>query len=257
MVTPLNGRIQYSTGNTIGPFPQGSTATLICTTGIPTGKFFSKTVYNYLGTTTATCSYGQWLPPTFQACGSTNSGIGVVDGLGGNQCLTPPPSIGGTFQFSQGGTIGPFPSGTVATLICPPGQSSAGPTTASCRDGIWNPPTAGPCSAFGTGGVSPGLGGFGVGTTVPGFGIVGSGGTGAQCIIGLAPPINGRITYSQGGSLGPFPSGTSATLTCDIGYNPIGQTTSYCQGGSFQPASLGTCSSSATGSPIAGIGTSK
>uniref|UniRef100_A0A1I7RY11 Sushi, von Willebrand factor type A, EGF and pentraxin domain-containing protein 1 n=1 Tax=Bursaphelenchus xylophilus TaxID=6326 RepID=A0A1I7RY11_BURXY len=234
---PLNGQVTYSTGLGVGPFPQGTVATLTCTQGVS------------IGPASATCSYGQWLPPTFQGCENTNGGIGTTNGIGGNECISGPIALGGSVQYSQGGNIGPFPSGTTATLLCASGQPLSGQSTAMCSAGVWSPSSLGPCQGLGQ--TQTGVNGF---TGLNGF----TNGGFSQCIIGLVAPINGRITYSQGSSVGPFPSGTSATLSCDIGYTPYGQTTSYCQNGVFSPSSLGACLSSQTGSTssLAGSGIS-
>lgn len=54
-----------------------------------------------------------------------------------------------------------------------------------------------------------GLGGV---PTVGGTGIAGVGGIpGATCAV-LPAPINGQYLYSMGGTLGPFPQGTTATV---------------------------------------------
>lgn len=59
--------------------------------------------------------------------------------------------------------------------------------------------------------------------------------------MGLLPPLNGQISYSQGSPFGPFPQGTMATLQCSPGFGAQGQQTATCQNGQFQPSSLGPC----------------
>lgn len=36
-----------------------------------------------------------------------------------------------------------------------------------------------------------------------------------HCMLELTPPLGGTIKYSQGLTMGPYPSGTIATLFCD------------------------------------------
>lgn len=59
---------------------------------------------------------------------------------------------------------------------------------------------------------STGLGGV---ATVGGSGINGI--PGATCVA-FPPVVNGQLIYSMGGTIGPFQSGTTATLTCNIGF---------------------------------------
>ncbi|KAI6241425.1 Sushi, von Willebrand factor type A, EGF and pentraxin domain-containing protein 1 [Aphelenchoides fujianensis] len=87
--------------------------------------------------------------------------------------------------------------------ICNLGTTPAGPTTASCLGASgWSPPTLGPCNGGGA------FGGIGGGIGAPGLGGIGGAGS---CLAGILPPLNGRVTYSTGSPIGPYPSGTSAT----------------------------------------------
>uniref|UniRef100_A0AC35FF37 Sushi domain-containing protein n=1 Tax=Panagrolaimus sp. PS1159 TaxID=55785 RepID=A0AC35FF37_9BILA len=171
MLPPLGGTIQYSGGSTFGPWPQGSSATLICNGGTPQGQ------------STAQCMNGQWQPSTFQGC-TMNGGLGGTGGFpgsSGTQCYSAMPTVvGGQINYSSGSTFGPFNSGTTATLMCTNGQLPQGQTTASCQNGQWNPPMFTGC------GGNNGLGGLG--------GIGGTGG--AQCFASLFAPMNGQIRYS-------------------------------------------------------------
>lgn len=45
----------------------------------------------------------------------------------------------------------------------------------------------------------------------------GLGGTNGQCLLGIIPPLGGTVTYTNGRSMGPYPQGTMATLSCQTG----------------------------------------
>lgn len=59
----------------------------------------------------------------------------------------------------------------------------------------------------------------------------------------LTEPTNHkcRIDLLQGSILPPYNSGTTATLTCNIGSTPIGTTISTCTNGVWNPPVLGQC----------------
>lgn len=105
-----------------------------------------------------------WNPPSFvNGCnGGGFGGIGGgIGGIGGGQCgFGIAGVINGNVQYSQGGMLGPYPAGTVATLVCNPGSVPAGQSSASCMNGMWNPPNIGPCNMNGIGGTG-GIGGLG------------------------------------------------------------------------------------------------
>jgi hypothetical protein len=125
----------------------------------------------------------------------TAGGISGIGGVPGATCvaLATPPN--GQILYSMGGTFGPFPQGTTATLTCYPGFSvNSGLPTASCMNGIWNPSSLGQClsSALNPNGLGPGISGIGaIGSSCP--------------AITLVP--NGQLQYSSGPGLGSYPEG--------------------------------------------------
>uniref|UniRef100_A0A9J2PD48 Sushi domain-containing protein n=1 Tax=Ascaris lumbricoides TaxID=6252 RepID=A0A9J2PD48_ASCLU len=205
---PLNGHVTYSNGALSGPFPSGTTVTVSCNPG-----------YTTSGTVTATCINGQFSPSTLGQC--VQGGIG---GIGTSaQCFGLAPPFNGQISYSQQSSASTYPSGTIATLICNLGFTVSGGSTAStCINGQWNPSTLGTCQT--------GIGGSSGGTSTAG-----------QCLFALPSVSNGNIQYSGGNSVGPFHSGTSATLICNFGFTPTGSTTSFCSNGIWQPSSLGSC----------------
>ena len=77
-----------------------------------------------LGQSTAICLNGAWNPPWFVGC--SNTGFGVVQSTGGQRsCLvgigTP---LNGQIAYSNGAIVGPFPQGTVASVICNAGWAN-------------------------------------------------------------------------------------------------------------------------------------
>ncbi|KAI6182831.1 Sushi domain protein [Aphelenchoides bicaudatus] len=220
MSPPIGGgTVQYSTGTAIGPWQTGSTATLICPLG-------STSI-----SSTASCQYGQWSPPVFQPCSGSGNALGggignFGTGIGtGSQCtLGLNPILGGTIQYSNNQLLPPFPSGTSASVRCNSGGfPSSGTSTSTCQNGVWNPPTL--SSICGTSGF-------------PSF-IGENNSQQQQCMIGILPPANGKITYSQ--------NDTSATLTCDPGFSASGILNSYCRSSRWEPSTLGACLSTSSG----------
>lgn len=57
LTSVISGSIQYSTGNSIGPFQSGVSASLHCQNGAPSGP------------TTSTCINGAWQPQSLGICG--------------------------------------------------------------------------------------------------------------------------------------------------------------------------------------------
>lgn len=176
---------------------------------------------------------------------------GSVGGIGMDGCLPAPIPLNGQIQYSGQQSLGSYPTGTAATLICNPGSClhrflnpifflgtfPSGQSTASCRGGSWTPPL-GVCTS-------------GIGSTIfPGQSTTFPGG-GAQCLFGMVPPPGGFIQYSQGGTLGPFFEGTSATLICSGGAIPTGTSTAICRGGQWIPTFFSGCSNAGVG----GLGT--
>ncbi|KAK6730255.1 hypothetical protein RB195_006988 [Necator americanus] len=206
LATPLSGTVTYNPPGTFGSYPSGTTASLSCNLG-----------YTVSGSSTSTCSNGAWIPAVLGYC------IQGLGGLGTNSILecSNPVVINGMVTYSQGNAFDPDkPSGTIATLACNPGFSPSGSTTATCQSGSWIP-TLGMCIS--SGGLFPG-------TTTSG-----------QTCTALFPPIGGSITYSTGSIMGPFNSGTVATLQCTSGF-PQGASSSSCTNGQWSPPTLGTCS---------------
>lgn len=74
-----------------------------------------------------------------------------------------------------------------------------------------------------------------------GTGPLSVGAGGAPCAAGFARPINGQITYSNGLETGPFPSGTIATVVCNMDYVPNGPASSTCINGVFTPPIIPQC----------------
>ncbi|KAF7639830.1 hypothetical protein Mgra_00000750 [Meloidogyne graminicola] len=249
---PIGGTIQYSGqqqqqsfGSITGPpYAQGTTATLICQQGVPTGQ------------STSVCTGGQWMPPSLSGCSSGGLfGVTTPSIIGGfgttaGQCVLPLTVLGGTVFYSNSGTtggisntgtlvgsvntnigtsqIGPWPQGTIAQAQCTNGQiPTGGPTSATCINSQWQPAQLGSCLGGGIGTVNP----FGS-TLTP---LTGQG----TCLFGPLTPLNGRLQFSNGQTIGPFPAGTTATLLCNAGFIPNGLSTSTCMNSQF--SALGQC----------------
>uniref|UniRef100_A0A915ACB0 Sushi domain-containing protein n=1 Tax=Parascaris univalens TaxID=6257 RepID=A0A915ACB0_PARUN len=197
--TPFNGQITYSNNAIFGPFPSGTSAALSCNFGhSPSG-----------GSTQSTCKDGKWSPSSLAQC------LAGGGNTGGAHCFSGPMTpANGQLSYSNGMPFGPFPSGTVARLTCTFGFTASGPTSSTCSNGAWNPPTMPQCI---------------------------QGGSGAPCQTGVFPPLNGRVTYSNGALSGPFPSGTTVTVSCNLGYAVSGTVAATCINGQFNPTTLGQC----------------
>uniref|UniRef100_A0AC35GI07 Sushi domain-containing protein n=1 Tax=Panagrolaimus sp. PS1159 TaxID=55785 RepID=A0AC35GI07_9BILA len=156
IIPPLNGLIEYSTGTpALGQqYPHGATAQLICNTGI------------HNGSPTSSCINGVWTPVIGGCPGTPQSGIGgnaegqqcasgtPQPGIGGNaegqQCASGPLTpLNGQLRYSTGSFLGPYPSGSIVTLVCNPGFVSNGITEATCINGGFNPPILGECIGAG------------------------------------------------------------------------------------------------------------
>ncbi|KHN77215.1 Sushi, von Willebrand factor type A, EGF and pentraxin domain-containing protein 1 [Toxocara canis] len=200
--TPPNGRLTYSTGSTVGPFSSGTNVTVSCDLG-----------FTPSGTTTANCSNGQWSPSAVAHCIKADStAVEAVEMQCSSAISTP---ANGQVTYSEGRSIAPFPSGTMAMLTCSLGNQPSGEITSRCDNGQWRPSTFSPCTRSASGA--------------------------AQCVFGIGPPVNGRVHYSNGALLGPFPSGTSAGVVCNSGFAPTGTTPSVCQNGQWSSTALGQC----------------
>ncbi|CCE72112.1 Sushi domain-containing protein [Caenorhabditis elegans] len=208
--TVVNGQITYSQGNTFDiTRPAGTTATLTCSSG-----------YTVSGTSVSTCTNGIFTP-TLGTCtlGSSTGGTGI-------QCTAMIAPLGGSVIYSNGGTMGPFPSGTTVTGSCTNGGAITGASTATCSNGMWNPTFLGTCSLIG-------------------------GSTTGQCSA-LTIPSGAQATYSPFSlSTTSFTSGTVATVTCTTGGSMLG--TSTCTNGLWSPAIMGTCSGTGTGNTCSAL----
>ncbi|KAL7072176.1 hypothetical protein ACQ4LE_008890 [Meloidogyne hapla] len=249
MLAPFGGTIQYGGTSTqqLGvssgpPYAEGTTATLICQQGAPSGQ------------ASAVCTRGQWQPSTLTGCsGGGLFGVtpSIFSGFGtqtAGQCILGLAVLGGTVFYSNSGTssgvgntgtligsvntnigssqTGPFPQGTTAQAQCTNGQiPSGGAASAICVNSQWQPSQLGSCLGSNIGIPNP----FSVTPTIGGQG---------TCLFGPIA-LNGRVQFSNGQTIGPFPAGTTATLLCNAGFIPNGLSTSSCVNSQFQ--SLGTC----------------
>ncbi|VDN07763.1 unnamed protein product [Thelazia callipaeda] len=215
LVTPVNGYVTYSTGSTFGPFPTGTVGKLTCQAGfIPAGV------------TSSTCLSGIWSPPMNGQCILPSSRIlgaplGSTTGILGLPCAPLVPPVNGQISYSNGLELGPFPSGTIATVFCNPDYTTVGTTTAACTDGTFIPPVLTQCLAAS-------LIGLGEMPCAP-----------------LPEPPNGVLTYSGvAGAI--YNSGSTATLICNLGFIPSGPTETICKNGQWIPT-LGYCQQSIFG----------
>uniref|UniRef100_A0A915CP18 Sushi domain-containing protein n=1 Tax=Ditylenchus dipsaci TaxID=166011 RepID=A0A915CP18_9BILA len=225
-----------------------ASATLMCTAGTPTG------------TTVAVCQSGQWQPSFFTGCSTTGAfALVVLAPLVLVQVVLALPWLANVLHLylqclealshihRWGGQWGPFPQSTIATLQCLNGQMASGSTSASCMNGFWSPASLGPCGSTHS---HRNRHRHQQWVKQPGQRPVQHCQQHAtSCIMGLVPPLNGRITYSNAATFAPFPTGTVATLVCNAGTTPSGQTTASCMNGMFNPSSLGTCIGSTGFSP--------
>ena len=69
-----------------------------------------------------------------------------------------------------------------------------------------------------------------------------------SCPAGLPAPLNGAVTYSIG-FLPPYPSGTIATVVCNLGFSSSGPASSTCQNGIWSPATTAQCVPGKIGTP--------
>ncbi|CEF65739.1 Sushi/SCR/CCP domain-containing protein [Strongyloides ratti] len=224
----LGGTISYSNNQIFPPFTSGTVATLTCSNGA------------VQGISTATCNNGSWSSSSLGTCNTTsNIGISGLSVFSQSSCTLPVGSgLGGSITYTQGASYGPFPHMTIATLTCDLGATVSGTSTTTCMNGVWTPSTLGTCVSSGSnnllGSTSMGLNNI-ITPTLTST-------TNDQCFSGVIDPLNGRITYSNGASFGPFPAGTVATLTCNDGYVPLAPFISTCTSGVFSPqATVPTC----------------
>ncbi|KAI1728388.1 sushi repeat (SCR repeat) domain-containing protein [Ditylenchus destructor] len=228
-LTALNGVINYMQTNPSLQYSSGTTALLQCNIG-----------YTVSGSSSAVCNNGIW-SPTIGTC--IQGGFGGITtfpgsfGTGG-ACLAMLAPLNGHLSYSTGGVTGPFTSGTSVSVICNGGFTISGSQSAVCQSGTWQPAILGSCIQSGS--------------TIPGtIGFPGSSfGSGVQCP--AAPqPFNGQVQYSGVQNGGMYPSGTTATLTCNMGNFVSGSSTSTCSNGIWTP-SFGICTSSSLGTGLTG-----
>ncbi|KAK6051016.1 sushi domain protein [Cooperia oncophora] len=206
MMTPIGATLNYSNGSMFGPYTSGTTVTMSCSNGSP------------LGATTATCSNGQWFPPSLGTCNSS-----IIGGNTGATCPTLTAPAGGTITLSTGLLGTPATSGTIATLNCFSGTVQ-GTSSLLCSNGMWTPSTFGTCNS------TTGIGGS---NTCP----------------AMTTPVGASLSYSNFLLFPPFPDWNHRY--CQMSQWSCGSSTATCQNGFWSPSILGTCGSS-TG--IGGIG---
>uniref|UniRef100_A0A1I7UIZ7 Sushi domain-containing protein n=1 Tax=Caenorhabditis tropicalis TaxID=1561998 RepID=A0A1I7UIZ7_9PELO len=200
---------------------------------------------------TSTCLNGIYNPPTLGVCEL------IGNELGGTSCGRLGDPLSGTLVYSSLG-LGPYPTGTSATVLCNIGTTLSGSPTALCTNGVWNP-LPGTCVATflkrppakslpkeikEENSITPAA-------DIPESkkksevtSLVLSGDT---CSPPIAPAF-GEITYSTLSTKGSFEDGTTAALKCNLGYKPTGASFSTCRKGSFRPI-LGKCANGSDGSP--------
>uniref|UniRef100_A0A1I7VSH6 Sushi, von Willebrand factor type A, EGF and pentraxin domain-containing protein 1 n=1 Tax=Loa loa TaxID=7209 RepID=A0A1I7VSH6_LOALO len=149
----------------------------------------------------------------------------------------------GIVIYSNNAIYPPYPALTTANIRCNPGYAPVGPVIATCQNRIWYPPIATQCIQYDRGNVYTGcnwialyfdFGLYNV-SSPPTVTLTGN------CVTGIAPPTNGYINYSTGSSKRPFPTETVATMSCDLGFRPVGVTSSTCLNGIWSPPVLGQC----------------
>ncbi|KAH7726912.1 Protein F36H2.3 e [Aphelenchoides avenae] len=206
-----NGQISYIAGGN-GPFGYGAVAELTCTLGS-----------SVIGNNRVSCEPGGWGPfPGLGKCEEITKGTITrhkrQTGFGtAGQCPALL-ALNGQVNYIQSNGQVPYSSGTTAMLVCNAGYMPSGSTTSYCSGSVWSP-TIGQCTLGGTGGFG-GIGGVG-----------GVGGLGGVNCLGMGVPLNGQLSYTQGGTLGPYPSGTSVTVMCNPGFTVSGTPTAVCTNG--------------------------
>ncbi|PAV89388.1 hypothetical protein WR25_11928 isoform C [Diploscapter pachys] len=213
-IANTNGMVSYTLPPTGNMYPTATTAFLMCNIGTaPTGSVSS------------ICTNGIW-QPQMGTCPIT-TGVGTCSDLA--------PPFNGYINYSPY-SIAVHQPNTVATLTCNPGYTASGTLSSTCSNSAWNPPILGTCNQGSTGTAN---------ATVTNANDFPAGGSGVAC----ANPIilNGQVTYSQGSSFEPTKqSGTTATVTCQVGYSISGSGTTTCSNGAWNPP-LGTCNLGGTG----------
>ncbi|KAL6732006.1 hypothetical protein Aduo_002814 [Ancylostoma duodenale] len=244
MIAPLGATITYSdtTSTTTGiPSPMHNhltTATMKCNDNSQVS-----------GASSSTCQNGMWNPAIMGSCSSgglmpIGSGVSALPGMPGIPGLPTPsttspcyigliPPINGNISYSS---PAPHQHGSTATVRCNDNSAVSGASTSTCQNGMWNPPTLGTCS---TSGIMPLGSGVSALPGMPGLPGLPTPSMTNPCYFGLIPPLNGNISYS---STAPHQHGSTATLTCDVGYTLKGNPTATCNNGLF--GVVGTCEKS-------------
>ncbi|CAD6184264.1 unnamed protein product [Caenorhabditis auriculariae] len=207
LMAPPGGNVTYTpqVASVFGPYNSGTVANLQCAQG------------TVQGSSTSTCQNGQWIPMSLGTC-SQDSGLGSSTNLNnGAQCFAMLPPIEGEILYSTGPSLGPFPSGSSATLSCRNGLVVQGSSTSTCQNGVWQPPLVGPCAQSS-------------GTL--------NGSVGSDQCSALPAPSGAQVSYSNGNT-GSFAAGVIATVTCTQNGAILG--TPACMGGIWTPQIGGSC----------------
>uniref|UniRef100_A0AAF5Q335 Sushi domain-containing protein n=2 Tax=Wuchereria bancrofti TaxID=6293 RepID=A0AAF5Q335_WUCBA len=203
LLIPVGGTITYNKGGAFGPFPPGTIAKLECVNGISHGP------------ASAVCDNGSWIPHEMGLCSLSNfENSSMIRSV--SNCINdyPIPENGFVVYSNNANKHPPFAPLTRANVQCNPGYLPIGPVIAICHNGIWYPSMTTQCIQYNSG---------------------------SNCVTGIAPPMNGYITYSTGTNKRPFSSGTVATISCDYGFKSVGAISSTCLNGIWSPLVLGQC----------------
>uniref|UniRef100_A0A8R1I5J8 Sushi domain-containing protein n=1 Tax=Caenorhabditis japonica TaxID=281687 RepID=A0A8R1I5J8_CAEJA len=155
-----------------------------------------------IGNSAATCTSTGW-DQKIGRCEAISTGVA---------CAAIATPANGNILFMQANPTVEYSSGTSGYLMCNLGYSLSGSVSTMCTNGVWSP-TIGQCTNA-----------------------LALGQTTGNCE--AIPAItSGTITYS---SIGTYPSGTTATLSCNLMNTVTGSTTSTCLSGVWNPP-LGNC----------------
>ncbi|CAJ0578276.1 unnamed protein product, partial [Mesorhabditis spiculigera] len=273
---PLNGQVGYSL--TGPPYPQGTVATLTCSSG---------TTVN--GQSTTTCQAGAFTP----VMGYLSLIVGRAEPPGNCLAMASPPNAKIKYIQQKSGA---YENGTLAELECDAEYTAAGDRLATCQNGKWVPERMGVClkrndssneqkcsplASVKNGQISYSTSNnpyeSGTRATVKcDEQFAAKGTTVSTCILGKwsSPTLDGcepiqadppgqrspptrsvnmpgakctaiplkaysSIIYSEFG-FGPYSDGSSATISCHAGNVLEGEPSSHCDSGEWAPA-LGVC----------------
>ena len=237
---PENGQVVYNVPVMIPPYAFGTIATFICNDG-----------YGVFGAETSRCQgdgsshNGVWnaIPPTCTGEHTFRMSINKILYIKYNcligefiitaiTCLGLSSPTNGQISYFTDMTI-PFDFGTVATYSCEDGYGlSGGDMASTCGGdytsitGVWSgtPPTCESKLNLLTTSV--------VGACL--LLVINTNSIADITCSALSPISNGTITYVSDIS-DPFDFGTTATITCDIGFNLGGDSTRTCSGDGLSP----------------------